>query len=144
MIDENCEAILAWNWFLNWQKPSRNAQMSARLFKNKIFNIKTRTVKFGTAKSAIVRIYKNIRSHAERFNHLGVTILKRRLRKSLEYRIGHQTKLSIFNTLIVFMIAKVIAFHVPMTTKIGCALFPFRYGKNPSRKGIGNSISFKN
>lgn len=34
-----------WAMVNDWQKPSRNAKMSPRLFKNKIFRIKTRTVK---------------------------------------------------------------------------------------------------
>lgn len=34
-----------WVMVNNWQRPSRNAKMSPRLFLNKIFTIKTRTVK---------------------------------------------------------------------------------------------------
>ena len=34
-----------WCMVNGWQKPSRNAKMSPRLFKNKIFRIKTRTAK---------------------------------------------------------------------------------------------------
>jgi hypothetical protein len=34
-----------WCMVNGWQKPSRGAKMSPRLFKNKIFKIKTRTVK---------------------------------------------------------------------------------------------------
>ncbi len=34
-----------WCMVNNWQKPSRNAKMSPRLFLNKIYKIKTRTVK---------------------------------------------------------------------------------------------------
>ena len=34
-----------WCMVNGWQKPSRNAKMSPRLFVNKIFTIKTRTVK---------------------------------------------------------------------------------------------------
>lgn len=34
-----------WCMVNGWQKPSRNAKMSARLFLNKIYKVKTRTVK---------------------------------------------------------------------------------------------------
>jgi len=34
-----------WCMVNGWQKPSRNAKMSARLFLNKIYRVKTRTVK---------------------------------------------------------------------------------------------------
>lgn len=34
-----------WCLVNNWQVPSRNAKMSPRLFLNKIFKVKTRTVK---------------------------------------------------------------------------------------------------
>ena len=34
-----------WVMVNKWQKPSRNAKMSPRLFKGKIYNVKTRTVK---------------------------------------------------------------------------------------------------
>ena len=34
-----------WCMVNKWTKPSRNAKMSPRLFINKIYNIKTRTVK---------------------------------------------------------------------------------------------------
>lgn len=34
-----------WAMVNGWQKPSRNAKMSPRIFKNKIFRIQTRTVK---------------------------------------------------------------------------------------------------
>jgi hypothetical protein len=34
-----------WCMVNDWQKPSRNAKMSPRLFLNKIYKVKTRTVK---------------------------------------------------------------------------------------------------
>jgi hypothetical protein len=34
-----------WCMVNNWQKPTRNAKLSPRLFKNKIFRVRTRTVK---------------------------------------------------------------------------------------------------
>ena len=34
-----------WTMVNGWNKPTRNAKMSPRLFKNKIFKVKTRTVK---------------------------------------------------------------------------------------------------
>jgi len=44
-IRQGSKYFKTWVMVNNWQKPSRNAKMSPRLFLNKIYRIKTRTVK---------------------------------------------------------------------------------------------------
>jgi hypothetical protein len=44
-IRQGSKYYKTWVMVNDWKKPTRNAKMSPRLFKNKIFKIKTRTVK---------------------------------------------------------------------------------------------------
>jgi hypothetical protein len=44
-IRTGCKYYKTWCMVNGWRKPSRNAKMSPRLFKNKIYKVKTRTSK---------------------------------------------------------------------------------------------------